>query len=122
MRDIGGFRALTVFCTHWGLQAEERFQQAEALAELIQAAPRPVVLCGDLNELAGDRGVRHLSAAAGLQDADGPLNRPTFASDNPTVRIDYILYSAELEATNVEVIPSQASDHLPLLCDLERRS
>lgn len=119
LRDVGGLKAVTVFCTHWGLQSEERKQQAEALAALVCAAPRPIVVCGDLNEAAGDAGVRLLLASTGLIDAGAQSNQPTFVSDNPTVRIDYCLYSPELQATRVEVASHFASDHLPLMVDLE---
>jgi len=119
LREIGGLRALTVFCTHWGLQAEERLQQAEALAQIINAAPHPIVVCGDLNEPAEEPAVQRLLALTGLLDADAAQNRVTFVSDNPTTRIDYIFHSPDLATTNVEIVPSQASDHLPLLADLE---
>ena len=120
LRDVGGLREVTVFCTHWGLDAEERLQQAEALAEKINAAPRPIIFCGDLNEGDDAAAVRHLLAATGLRDADAVLNRPTFVSDNPTDRIDYILTSPELRVNHFEVVFSLASDHLPLLADVER--
>lgn len=119
LRNVAGLRSLTVFCTHWGLQAEERQQQGKALAELVNQAPHPVIVCGDLNEGAQDSGVSGLLRDTGLQDADALANRPTFGSDNPTVRIDYILYSPELVVRNVEVISSLASDHLPLAADME---
>lgn len=119
LQGIGGLRRLTVFCTHWGLQEEERRQQAEALAALVNAAVRPVVVCGDLNEPPDGLAVRHLMALTDLIDTDATQNRTTFVSDNPTVRIDYIFHSPELAARNVEVIFSLASDHLAVLADLE---
>jgi endonuclease/exonuclease/phosphatase family metal-dependent hydrolase len=122
LRDVGGLRAVTVFCTHWGLQAEERLRQAETLAGIVNAASRPVIVCGDLNETAGDAAVRHFREATGLMDADEAANRATFASDAPNSRIDYIFYSPELTARNVEAVSSLASDHLPLLTDLEPAS
>lgn len=118
LRRVGGLSAVTIFCTHWGLDAEERKLQAEALANLVNAAPRPIVVCGDLNETADGPAVRMLLDRAGLQDADEALNRPTFNSSNPTKRIDYILHSADLRATAFEVITSLASDHLPVMADL----
>jgi endonuclease/exonuclease/phosphatase family metal-dependent hydrolase len=118
LRNVGGLRSLTVFCTHWGLQVEERARQADALSGLIKAAPGPVVVCGDLNEKPEGDGVRHLLACTWLRDAGSRQNQPTFVSDNPTARIDYILHAPELVVQNVEVISSLASDHLPVLADL----
>jgi len=120
LRDVAGFPRLTVFCTHWGLDPEERSQQAIALAESVRAASGPVIVCGDFNEDAQGEGVRSLLDLTGLKDADAALNRPTFIADDPTSRIDFVMHSADLVARNVEVIPTLASDHLPLLVDFER--
>lgn len=118
VRGVGGVHALTVFCTHWGLEAGERMLQAEALANLANAAPRPLVIAGDLNETPDGAAVQDLMKRAGLIDAGRDNNAPTFASINPSVRIDYILHSPDLRAASFEVISSQASDHLPVLADL----
>src|SRR5579871_4660110 len=119
LRDVAGLRKLSVICTHWGLDAGERQRQAEALAGIVNAAARPVIFCGDLNEAPDGAAVRSLLAATDLQEADASQNRPTFSSSDPKVKIDYILHTPELAARNVEVISSLASDHLPLLADLE---
>jgi len=119
LRDVAGFSRLTVFCTHWGLDPEERSHQAIALAEGVRAAGGPVIVCGDFNEDAEGEGVRSLLDLTGLKDADAALNRPTFIADNPTARIDFVMHSGDLVARNVEVIRTLASDHLPLLVDFE---
>jgi endonuclease/exonuclease/phosphatase family metal-dependent hydrolase len=118
LRHVGGLAALTVFCTHWGLVDSERMLQAEALANLVLAAPRPVVVAGDLNETPGGPAVTDLLARTGLSDAGAPFYRPTFISNNPTVQLDYILHSPDLRVASFEVIKSEASDHLPVMADL----
>jgi len=120
--NIDGWRRLTVFCTHWGLDPAERMDQAKELTLLVNAAPRPVVVCGDLNEGPEGEGVQWLLSHTNLLDADASRNRLTYDADNPSVRIDYCLYSAELSLQNCEIISSDASDHLPVLADLERSS
>ena len=119
LRDVAGIPRLTVFCTHWGLDAEERSHQALALAQSVRAAGHPIIVCGDFNENAEGISVRSLLEATGLLDADAALNRPTFPSNNPTTRIDFVLHSSDLAVRNVEVISSLASDHLPVLVDFE---
>ncbi len=119
LRDIGGFRRLTVLSTHWGLNDEERLQQAEALALIVRGSSHPIIVCGDLNENANGEAVQKLLLATGLLDSDAAHNRSTFLSDNPTTRIDFILHSSDLRAVNVEVVSSLASDHLPVLVDFE---
>jgi endonuclease/exonuclease/phosphatase family metal-dependent hydrolase len=120
LRQFAGFHTLTIFCTHWGLDPEERLGQAESMAPLIRAAPHPVVVCGDFNERAEDRGVAHLLRETGLVDADSAQNRATFVSDNPMDRIDIILYSPDLHLDYFEIVNSQASDHLPVMADFSR--
>ena len=117
LREVGGFRTFTVICTHWGLSAGERKQQAEALAEIVRNAPRPLIVGGDFNETPDGEAIRLLLAQTGLKDVDVNQNRATFVSNNPTNRIDFLLYSPDLEAANVEVVPSLASDHLPVSAD-----
>jgi endonuclease/exonuclease/phosphatase family metal-dependent hydrolase len=121
LREIDGMR-LTSICTHWGLDAEERISQARALIEIVRAAPRPVIVCGDLNEDREGQAVQLLLNETDLQDADAERQRPTFVADNPKVRIDFVLYTPELAARRVEVIDTLASDHLPVLVDFERRA
>jgi endonuclease/exonuclease/phosphatase family metal-dependent hydrolase len=116
LRDVDGMR-VTVFCTHWGLSSDEREKQGHALAELVNAAPSPVVVCGDFNEDLEGAGVKRLLRETGLSDADGIRQRPTFIAGDPKVRIDYIFYSSLLRLQNVEVVESLASDHLPVLAD-----
>jgi endonuclease/exonuclease/phosphatase family metal-dependent hydrolase len=118
LRGVGGLASVTIFCTHWGLDAEERKLQAEALANLVNAAPRPVVVCGDLNEPFGGAAVRDLLERASLLDSDAASNRPTFTSTDPTQRIDYILHSPDLRVASLEVVASTGSDHLPVMADL----
>lgn len=122
LRDFAGLHSVTIFCTHWGLHPDERLLQAEKLAGAVKAAPRPIIVCGDLNEEANGAAVQLLLERAGLVDADSAQNRATFVSENPTVRIDYILHSEDLRATHCEVVSSLASDHLPVVADLEVRN
>jgi endonuclease/exonuclease/phosphatase family metal-dependent hydrolase len=122
LRDVEGYRTLTVFSTHWGLDVEERKTQAEALAEVVRKAMRPVIVGGDFNESPDGEAVQMFLTMTGLRDADVEQNCATFVSNNPTRRIDLLLYSPELQASNAEVVPSLASDHLPLVADFHRAS
>ena len=119
LHEVGGLPRVTVFCTHWGLDAEERTHQALALAHSVRAAGCPVIVCGDFNENASGAAMQSLLEATGLRDADAALNRPTFTADNPTTRIDFVLYSSDLRVLNVEVLRTLASDHLPVAVDFE---
>ena len=120
LRDVGGLRSLTVFNTHWGLDSGERKEQSAACVEIIRNAPRPLILCGDFNETADSPALQDLIDASGLLDAGAISNLPTFVSDNPMRRIDFILYSPDLRLESLETPPAIASDHLPVVADFAK--
>lgn len=113
--DLGSVTA-TLVATH--LQNPTRrspgdaTRQLEAILGRLGAWPEPWVLMGDLN-LGPDEVLPRFSAA-GLDAVDGP---PTFPSDEPTRRIDWIGVRGA-EAVAVEVPEVLASDHRPLVADL----
>ena len=108
---------LTVFCTHWGLNSEERQKQGARLAALVRDIPGPSIVCGDFNEGPEAAGIQHLRTATGLEDADRELSRLTYPADTPKARIDYVLYSPPLTVRSVSPVTTLASDHLPLVAD-----
>lgn len=110
---------VTVFCTHWGLSRDERVKQAAEMTEWVQAAPVPVVVCGDLNDRPGVDYIQDMRSQTGLMDAGEAEDVPTFPSDVPQARIDVIFHSPGLRSPRVTVGGSQASDHLPIWADFE---
>lgn len=108
---------LTVFCTHWGLNGEERKKQAARLAELVLAAPGPILVAGDFNERPDAPGVRQLLTQTGLLDADAAQNRPTYPADVLEARIDFVFFSPMLPLKSVFPVMTLASDHLPLVAE-----
>lgn len=109
---------LTVFCTHFGLDAKERLVQARELAALVNAARAPKLACGDFNGEADQEAISELITSAGLIDAD-PGGSLTFDSARPHTRIDLILHDPSIAVRSTSVLTTQASDHLPLIADLE---
>jgi endonuclease/exonuclease/phosphatase family metal-dependent hydrolase len=84
----------------------------------------PAIIAGDFNDLPGSN--MHMKMKECFHDVWELLGNGdgyTFRSDRPDRRIDYILFSNSLEKDNtrklrpvsVEVLDSQASDHLPIL-------
>jgi endonuclease/exonuclease/phosphatase family metal-dependent hydrolase len=130
--DLEGV-AMQVICTHLGLSPRERYLQASMLlSEAWMRDPRYTgarILCGDLN--AGPRSLTYHRLRRRMRDVqiaapgqDRP--RPTFPGRFPLFRIDHVFASHELRVRNTEVIATplarKASDHLPLLVDLELAS
>jgi endonuclease/exonuclease/phosphatase family metal-dependent hydrolase len=131
--ELGGGVELQVINTHLGLLARERAVQVEALLgedwlNHPACRGRPVVLLGDLNAVPRSRAYRRLVGR--LRDAQRALSgrrpRPTFPARWPLLRIDHVLLGEGVEVRQVEVrrgpLERVASDHLPLVVDLDVRA
>jgi endonuclease/exonuclease/phosphatase family metal-dependent hydrolase len=107
---------LTVVSTHLqnrrGDEPSTAPAQLEELLEVLTARPEPWALMGDLN-LRADT-VEPILGRAGLT----PLHSaPTFPSDAPRIRIDWIATRGLGEATTT-VPDLRTSDHRPVVADL----
>jgi len=111
---------LAVLGTHWSLEAADRERSAEEIARRIADLPTPVILAGDFNASAESAEIQKLRDLTGLVDAGWSEAQPTFPSDHPAARIDYIWHSPGLEVSRVEVVDTQASDHRPVVVDLTK--
>lgn len=126
--DVAG-QAVFLLNTHLGLSWDERLAQTEALLgpEWMPLAIRQsrIILCGDLNALPGS--LVHRTFNRRLHDVQPWTfqNWPqaTFPSRFPLIRLDYIFINDRLKAEKVQVPHSPqtrcASDHLPLIADLQ---
>jgi endonuclease/exonuclease/phosphatase family metal-dependent hydrolase len=120
----GHTRSVVVFNLHLGLAGSERAQQLSRFLECHPFAglhsKTPVVVAGDLNDLWGSLGPRFLTPA-GFTRA-GHLSN-TFPAMLPLRPLDGIFVRGELQATACgprrTAMARAASDHLPLVADLE---
>ncbi len=109
---------------HLGLAPTERNAHVHELTDLCAGlAGGPVVIGGDLNATPDERAVRWLSdrywdAWAALSDGAGGA---TFPAREPTARIDFLFASAGLRVASARVPgrAEEASDHLPVVAELE---
>lgn len=113
----GGVHVLT---THLSLLAGSRLKQAGFLVRYLRRLEGPLILTGDLNAEPGSPELEILSHF-GLVLC-GPLDTPTFPAEAPARRLDYIAVSPHWRAGEVSVPNVHASDHLPMVADLELRS
>lgn len=118
-------RPLHLFGTHLGLSAADRLQQAAAIREALDRLEpgTPVLLMGDFNEPLDGPSLGPLrEILVSGADALGlpPSGTPTFPAPQPTVQIDNLFLSADLSdlLQHMEAVPSEASDHFPLLIEL----
>lgn len=113
LADAAGL--LTVMVTHWSLDVRDRLEGAAALAGVLAGVDGPVLVAGDLNARPQSEEVRALIRGGGLNDA-GEEAGPTFPVGAPAARIDYVL-TRGVDVRSAEVLPSEASDHLPLVVE-----
>ncbi len=125
--DIGGVE-LQVINTHLGLVPREQRAQAAALIGddwmASEAFTAPAVLLGDFNASPNSRTYGMLAAV--IRDAQAGRGRPptaTFPSRFPFMRIDHVFVAGAIKVTKVEspydARARVASDHLPLVVELE---
>lgn len=120
----GRTRTVHVYDLHLGLSGFERKMQ---LRRFFEAQPfgglharAPIVLGGDLNDVWGTLGPK-LLAPAGFATGSRPV--PTFPAYAPLRSLDGIHVRGDLQLLRLErsrlAIATQASDHLPLIAELE---
>ncbi|MFZ5633841.1 MAG: endonuclease/exonuclease/phosphatase family protein [Bacillota bacterium] len=114
--EIGGLK-VAFFCTHLGLNREERLVQATRILDIVSASDRPVVLVGDFND--GRRSPEFGLISAVLRDAAGAgggLN--TFPAENPAEQMDFVFVSGHWQAVSARPVFSGASDHLAVAAEI----
>ena len=96
-----------------------RVEQAGVVLDLWAGSGQTLVV-GDMNFTPDSEGYE-LVAASGLRDLlrEAGNDGPTRPSDNPVTRIDYAFGSADLEVPRAEAPMSLASDHLPVLVEVQ---
>lgn len=110
---------LRVFTTHLSYK-EDRVWQARQIAQSITERDSLAVLLGDINSEPEEQ--LHTLAAPGFIDAfarcgEGPGF--TFATNDPKWRIDYAMVDPRLKIVSCKVLDLKASDHYPLLLEVE---
>lgn len=123
--DVRG-RDVLFLNTHlnYGADDAERLSNARELKQMVAAAgTMPVILCGDFNARPESRTIEEF--ATFLTDAwtlAGTGNGYTIPVTKPARRIDYIWISKEsIVPQKLEVLHSEASDHLPIVAALRLR-
>lgn len=122
--DVRG-RCLTLMNTHIDYRPDdsERLSNVTEIEQrLAPHAAWPAIVCGDFNDTPGSR--VHTRLSGFLVDAwpiAGVGYGYTYSSNDPGKRIDYIWHTAQrgLSPRRAWVVPSEASDHLPLVVEFE---
>ncbi len=101
--------------THLGLSSDERRIQVDRITQVVGALKGPVILAGDFNT--GPE-AEELTSLKGLLNSSA-LAIPTYPSHEPVYFPDNILVSRHWSVLGAKTVKSPASDHLPLIVDLE---
>ena len=118
-----------LYCVHPRPPApQESDSTAQRDAELILVAKEsskleglPVIVIGDLNDVAWSPTTRHFQAQSGLLDPrKGRGLYSTFHADIPLLRfpLDHIFFSSHFRLAQLKVMPYIGSDHFPILANL----
>lgn len=121
--DVGGGRRVSFVNTHLDYKHDDnRLYEARQLLDALRDVKTPLVIAGDFNDPpTGDTYRAMLASFAdvwleGRAAGDGL----TYPSDKPAKRIDYIFANRESwRVKNARVVSTEASDHLPLVAELE---
>ena len=98
----------------------KRAEQVHAIKAHINKSPYPVILCGDFNDTPNSYAYQQL--AHGLKDAfveKGIGLGRSYNGKFPSLRIDYILCSPELNIHSFETKGVKLSDHYPIVAGFE---
>lgn len=111
-------RDVCVLTSHFGLNDGEKKSAVETVCSIIDKCDCPVVLTGDFNMQPDNEILRPLFER--LKDTTefdkGQTN--TFRSDEPTRKIDYILYKG-FECVSCKTVNEIYADHLPIVAEFK---
>ncbi|WP_168208787.1 endonuclease/exonuclease/phosphatase family protein [Chitinophaga sp. XS-30] len=109
---------LYVYITNLGSTAAERLSQAQEAMSFINPPNHTwKVFAGTFSDVPGSAPVA--AVLTSFTDVFAGQTAYTFPANAPNVRVDYIFVKSPVAAGNTAVISSQASTHLPIVCDIE---
>ena len=122
---VGG-RLINFVTTHLDYQhADNRLYETRQLLAALSDIETPLVVVGDFNDEPSGDSYKLMTEkfADGWAETGKGATRdgPTFPADKPTKTIDYVFYrrDAGTRARNAKVTNTLASDHLPLVVQVE---
>lgn len=112
-------KGFCILVTHMGLAESERRNAVKTLCDLIDKIEIPLIFMGDFNSTPDDEILSPLFER--LEDTNSVSSNPdtpTFASYEPEIKIDYILYKG-LKCTHAKTIEVIVSDHYPIIAEFD---
>lgn len=121
--DFNG-KVITFVTTHLDYQFEDgRLFETEQLSRFLEGVKGPLIVVADLNDVPEGSAYKLMRTrfddawVASRANGDGF----TFPADKPVKRIDHVFYRAgeRMRAKKAWVVETLASDHVPVLADIE---
>jgi len=111
-------KPILFYITHLDTDPTSLQSQSVQLKQWMSEKEGTKILMGDLNAVPDNSSIKYITN--GMVDAfqDQP-NAFTFKSNNPTIRIDYIIGSEDVEFVNSNVVKTLASDHFPIVTEIK---
>ena len=112
-------KTISVANTHLDLKEENRIEQAAFINELGELYSKPLILVGDLNAKPNSKPIKLLEQYFVRNTKD---NKPTSPNVNPKNEIDYIMVLNNVKFSWISyhvIAETYASDHLPLVAEIE---
>lgn len=107
---------LTVLVVHFGLNPDEHKSAVETILKSLEE--KKCILMGDFN-IAPDnellKPIREKMIDTAIGWCDGKKSWP---SDEPTIKIDYIFVTPDIEVISADIPPLMASDHRPHIAEI----
>ncbi len=109
---------LAVYSSHFGLSPAEQEHAVSTAITTLREEALPFVLMGDFNMQPDDILMQPLHKA--FRSVDPLLGgKLSFPSDNPSIKIDYIYTSQNIDILAGDIPQVVASDHCPVWADIE---
>ena len=121
---IANGRTVNFVTTHLDYQYEDgRFFEAQQLLAAIKDVKGPLIVVGDFNDIPFGRAyqlMRYDFSDAWIESR-GNDEGDSYPADKPAKRIDYIFFRStdRVRTKRAWIIQTQASDHVPVVADLE---
>lgn len=121
VNGLDSLKKIGAFYERYKKVQEERCFQAHWTKVYAQESPHPLIVMGDMNDFSASAPLDTFESI-GLKNAwweGGTGYGCTFHTGWMRLRIDHIMYSDSLELMDVKVIPTDLSDHNPVVASFK---
>jgi len=120
--DVGG-KLVNFVTTHLDYQyADGRLFETEQMLKFLEDANGPLIVVADMNDEPSGEAYKLMSSrfSDGWITGGAKSDGFSYPADKPVKRIDYVFYRGDgLKAKKARTIETLASDHVPVIVDLE---